>query len=124
MRKIDILSQSPNNFIFQKESNQTLFGGVLSLIFLIIAFLILISYRVRFYINNQYEVTSFFSHEVAFSESQRIEFEQSKEYNPILKLSFSLVDDHGKPLSDRFILVDFNKRSIERDEIRNYRKKS
>ena len=93
MRKLDILSQSPNNFIFQKDSNQTTFGGVLSLIFLIIAFLIFISYRVRFFMNNKYEITSYVSHEVALNDSQKFNFAQSNEYNPKLNLSFSLTDN-------------------------------
>ena len=40
MRKIDFLSQSPNGFIFQKESNKTTFGGALSAIYLILIFFI------------------------------------------------------------------------------------
>ena len=38
MRKLDIISPSPNSFIFQEESNKTLFGGILSLIYLVSIF--------------------------------------------------------------------------------------
>ena len=69
--------------------------------------------------NNKYEITSYVSHEVALNDSQKFNFAQSNEYNPKLNLSFSLVDNYGLPLNDRFILIDAKNmvKPIENDEI-------
>ena len=68
MRKIDFLSPSPNNYIFQKESNKTTFGGFLSILFLIVTFIIYLFYRVDIWLiyrgrKDRYEISSFISQE-------------------------------------------------------------
>ena len=110
MRKLDILSPSPNSFIFQKESNKTLFGGILSLIYLISIFFIYLYYRVIFYFSPPYEITSFTSSQRILTKEQKNKFEQSEKYNPNLLFKFSLLDNFHENLSERFILFDESKK--------------
>ena len=122
MRKVDFLSQSPNAFIFQKESNKTTFGGVLSVIYLIIAFFIYEYISMIFGLNGNYEITSFVSEERIIDESEQGLFDESKKYNPILPMKFTLIDEYGKELSDRFIIVNYwRNKTIERNKIINKR---
>ena len=58
---LDILSDSPKNFIFKKESNKTNFGGVLTIIFLLVFLLFVILYLLDYYekvytLNSAYEI--------------------------------------------------------------------
>jgi hypothetical protein len=118
MYKIDLISQSPKNYIFQKESNETNVGGLLTIIYCFLAILIFVSYSYRYYSNNKYEITSFISGEKTLNEIQKLKFRLSDNYNPNMKLRFSLVDLNGKNLSDRFILYDYrNHKLIEREAI-------
>ena len=118
MRKINFLSQTPNAFIFQKESNKTNFGGFLSVIYLIIALFIFLYLRAIYGFSEQYQITYFVSEEKTITPSEQTKFAESKKYNPILPMKFSLVDEHGKELSDRFIIVDYLKNiTIERNKI-------
>ena len=118
MRKIDWISRSPNNYIFQNDSNKTTFGGILFLVYLIIALFILLSYLIKFFSNNPFEVTSFISEEKILNDEQQKKFIESEKYNPKLKFKFFLVDRNGKNLSDRFILYDYKiGKRIERGEI-------
>ena len=67
MRKIDFLSQSPKNFIFQKKSNKNTVGGIFTFLLIIIFLLIFFYYRVKFAFSNQYDITSFISQEKTIS---------------------------------------------------------
>ena len=118
MRKLDIISPSPNSFIFQEESNKTLFGGILSLIYLVSIFTIYLYYRVIFFFSPSYEITSFTSFERGLTREQINKFYQSEKYNPNLQFKFSLLDNNGTNLSERFILYDeFKRKQIQRGEI-------
>ena len=112
MRKIDILSQSPNNFIFQKESNKTTIGGVLSAIYIFAIIFIFFYYRAIYYLSLPYDITSYVSEEKILNEAQKQKFLKSEKYNPILQWKFSLWDDVGRNLSDRFMLYDGNTNEI------------
>ena len=90
MRKIDFLSQSPNNFIFQKESNKTTFGGALSALYLLAIFSILGYYYITYMFSLDYEITSYISEEKSLNDSQKKAILESKKYNPSLLLKFSL----------------------------------
>ena len=54
MNKLDFLSGSPNTLIFEKNSNKTNFGGVLTMIYLIILLIIIITYMVDYAVNPKY----------------------------------------------------------------------
>ena len=118
MRKIDFLSQSPNNFIFHKESNKTTIGGVLSSIFLIISLLIFFYFITIYSLSEPYVISSFSIGERVIPEEDESKFAESEKYNPIIPMKFSLHDQLGNNLSDSFILVDYLRHTIiERDTI-------
>ena len=55
MKKFDILSQPPRTYIFERYSNKTIFGGVLSIIYLLIMIFISIYYIYNYIIGDKYE---------------------------------------------------------------------
>ena len=118
MRRIDFISQPPNNFIFQKESNKTKLGGLLSIIYIIFALLIFLLYISKYFLNDPYEIVSFISQEKSINTRELVEkFRKSEKYNPILNLTFTLRDYYYKNLSDRFIVYDYQRGIyIERDK--------
>ena len=56
MYKLDFLSNSPKNFIFQKATNKTNLGGILTLIYIIIIILITIFYFINFNMNERFNI--------------------------------------------------------------------
>jgi len=56
IRRIDLLSQVPQISIFNAGSNKTVFGGALSVIYLIIFLLIAVAYLVDYISNDKYDV--------------------------------------------------------------------
>ena len=54
--KFDLLSNAPKNFIFQHHSNKTNFGGVLTLVLLIISLIIFSYYLISFITEEDYSV--------------------------------------------------------------------
>ena len=56
MEKIDFLTNSSKSFIFKQNSNKTLFGGILSFIFLILILLIILFYLIGYFINDKYTI--------------------------------------------------------------------
>ena len=54
--RMDILSNAPQNFIFHNKSNQTNFGGILSLIFFIIALVIIIFYLINYFAEDDFSI--------------------------------------------------------------------
>ena len=56
LSKLDFLSSPPHMYILQKRTNQTIFGGILFIIFIIITMNILIVYILDFYLNDKYDI--------------------------------------------------------------------
>ena len=56
MKAIDFLSNSPNNYIFQKETYKTNLGGFLFLFFFITMLIITVSYIIDYVLNDKYEI--------------------------------------------------------------------
>ena len=84
MKDLDILSQSPNNFIFRKDSNKTFIGGLLSCFYFVSAYLIFEYYLIRYGLSDTYEITSYISRERVLDEEELIKFKESEKYNPTL----------------------------------------
>ena len=53
MRRFDILIEAPKSLIFNEDSNKTVFGGSLSLIYLLITLGIAIFYFVNYFANDK-----------------------------------------------------------------------
>ena len=56
LSKLDFLSSPSQMYILQKRTNQTIFGGILFIIFIIITMNILIVYILDFYLNDKYDI--------------------------------------------------------------------
>ena len=54
MNKLDFLSGPPQMSFFQKNSNQTFFGGVLFLFYIIITIGISVPYTLNYILNDKY----------------------------------------------------------------------
>ena len=59
LNPLDIISDSPNLFILQKETNKTNFGGFLFLIYLALIALIIVYYVLDYKNNDKYIIQSF-----------------------------------------------------------------
>ena len=60
MNILDIISDSPKIYIFQKSSNKTNLGGIITLVYFIILVLISIAYIYDFYHANYFQFNYFF----------------------------------------------------------------
>ena len=116
MRKLDFLSNSPKTFIFQQSSNKTTFGGFLTMIYIFIVFLIAFTYIYNYYANDKY-IISYNEYFKPLTRNEIDEKEKDREYNPTLDFAFDLSYYNDESLSDNFILVDFNKKTILKRKI-------
>ena len=89
MHPLDFISEAPNLFIFQRESNKTNFGGFLFFIYLIIIIFICIYYIIDYKESNKYVIQSF-SH-FNFRNEEKIR-ERNKDilYNPYITFKLDL----------------------------------
>ena len=111
MNILDFLSSSPKNFIFQKQSNKTNLGGILSLIYLIIFLMISTLYITSYAINDKYNIEYFLSHhaESVYDKESDREIILPEESIPYFNLEFRLVDyESDKNLIDRLTLWETN----------------
>ena len=81
MYNFDFLSSAPRNFIFQKNTNKTNFGGFLSVIYFIIFLIVSIYYLLSYYNEDNYSIQYLF-HEKILSFEEYYERIQSNKYNP------------------------------------------
>ena len=113
MHSLDFLSDSPRIFIFQKEANNTNFGGVLFLIYAIVMILISLAYILDYALNEKYtyEAISFYNH--TDNEEEINKMNDDKELNPYLELTISLKNDNFSLMDKRVSEVAF----LEKDHI-------
>ena len=107
LRKIDLVSGGPQVSIFNEGSNKTIFGGALSLIYLILFLLIAIAYLVDYVSNDKYDV-QYSIHQEVLSDDKINKLMENSDYNPNLTFHI-LLSDSSKHLSDRFVIYDQNK---------------
>ena len=89
MHPLDIISQPPNLYLFQKESNKTNFGGFLFIVYLVLIILVLIYYIVDYYRNPSYSIQSF-TH-FNFKTKEEIKDRNNDQiYNPNIDFKISL----------------------------------
>ena len=116
LRRIDLLSGGPQVSIFNQGSNKTLFGGILSLIYLIIFLLIAIAYLADYSINDKYNV------QYGIDQKERFENleELSEDINlcPNIYYMFRLYNyNNYTELSDRFVIIDTEDKIINRNKV-------
>ena len=108
MEKIDFLTNSSKSFIFKQNSNKTLFGGILSFIFLILILLIILFYLIGYFINDKYTIEYGYFQEILDSNKTKA-YENSSKYNPIIEFGYVLQDEKEKAINnDTIILIDKN----------------
>ena len=109
MHFLDFLNESPNFFIFQKKANQTNFGGVLFLIYILIMILISLAYILDYELNDKYTYESFTFYNYTADNN---ELNKDENLNPFFNLTISL-DYHGD-----FAVYDIsNNKFLESDDI-------
>ena len=102
MNILDFISDSPRTYIFQKKTNKTNLGGVLTFIYLIILLLIIIAYIYDYYNNEQFQYTYFYKN---IKEEDREKYK--KENNPKKTFRFEIRDKyHQNIVNDKFLFVD------------------
>ena len=113
MHSFDFFSESPNIFIFQKESNKTNFGGILFSLFTIIMFLISLAYILDYAINEKYtyEALTFYNHTDDKAELKKMN--DDKELNPLINVTISLKDDNFTVYDDYRVLGNLEKDHID-----------
>jgi len=107
MHPLDIFSDSPKYFIFQKETNKTNFGGVLTLFLGLIMILLSVLYFLDYYEMNNYSIE--YSHILGSTLNKDISnLNKNPDFNPNFTFYIKLMDDHDQLLSENFILIDLN----------------
>ena len=113
IEKIDFLSDSPKNSIFNNKVNKTKFGGFLTLLFIIITLIILAYYLIYYFTEQTFSIEYTFNEKI-ISENERLERLESETYNPYLNFAFNLILDNGANMTDDFIIVNKKKKLIPR----------
>jgi len=91
LKRLDLLSNSPKNFIFQNNSNKTNFGGSLTLIFLLIVLIIFAYYLIIFITEDNYSIQYIFHENYFIDVQQRM---NDNKYNPYLDFKLDLYGDY------------------------------
>ena len=115
---LDILSDSPKNFIFKKEANKTNFGGFLTIIFLLVFLLFSILYILDYYekvytLESPYEIQNLRLQNTT-DVTDREKLNSDPNLNPTktfwIYLSSRSLDGKDSPLSDNFLLFQRSNR--------------
>ena len=93
MKGFDLLSGAPKTLIFEKDSNKTNFGGVLTMIYLIVLLVIIITYMVDYAINPKYSVVYTYEHQFKADNHSINSRYNDKNLNP--KITFNFKMDKG-----------------------------
>ena len=108
MKKLDFLSNAPKNFIFEKDSNKTTFGGLLTILYLLVLFVMAFIFIYNYETNSKYIITYNHYQESLSGEEWRSKYYDPK-YNPTLKFKFNFENmNHGPLFSENFIIADYN----------------
>ena len=120
MNSLDIFSDSPRYFIFQKETNKTNFGGVLTLFFSIIMILISFLYFLDFNDMNNYSIE--YSHIMTSVLDKDIpKWNRNPVDNPNITFRIRLLNYDDQDLSENFLIQDLKtKQFLDRIENNTY----
>ena len=102
MNSLDFISESPKVCIFQKSSNKTNLGGILTLIYLIILISIIAAYLYDFFTYEKYEYSYFYKY--LLKKSDRDEVKKDPEFNEPINISFHFQYNQSD-ISDNFIIL-------------------
>ena len=103
--KLDLLSNAPKIFIFQKHSNKTHFGGVLTFILLIII-LILFAYHLIIFIAEEDYSIQYIREEKYLYDKEVISRRYGNRYNPYIEFGLELSNGGNKFLSNNYVIFN------------------
>ena len=105
---LDLLSDSPRNFIFRRETNKTNFSGFLTIIFFIVFLSISLLYILDYIDsikNGEYMIEYLLINNYTF-ENDTNKMNEEEIYNPNKTFFIEIYDNYGEQLNDNFILYD------------------
>ena len=103
MKFFDIISESPKTCIFQKYSNKTNLGGILTVAYLIFLISIIVGYMYDYYVYDQYQYNYFYK---KFLNDEQIEKKKNDfQYNPPLNFSFEVKNKNNVTLNNNFTIL-------------------
>ncbi len=114
MYNLDFLSESPQLFFFQKESNKKTFEGILFLIYIIIMLILSTIHILNFCLNDKYEIHYSYMYN---SDVEKEKLDDNPELNPFVNFSINIYKYNlfNPTVSDRFIVFDENFDMIEQN---------
>ena len=101
LNSFDFLSSSPQNFIFQKTTNRTNFGGFLSFIYLLLFLTITGFYLISYYNEDDFSIQYLYISKILKPE-EKLKLYQDERYNPYFNFYFNFSSLLGKEFADRF----------------------
>ena len=116
MKKFDILSQPPRTYIFERYSNKTIFGGVLSIIYLLIMIFISIYYIYNYIIGDKYEY--YYSYRELPEEQKKKAF-AGFDPNPPIHIKLDAINELDWNISSNLKFIYYNKDSDKKIIYRN-----
>ena len=100
MNVLDFISSTPRMYIFQKGTNKTNLGGILTFIYLIVLILLIVTYLFDYFYHEKYEFNYFYQHFI--NKTYIKELKGDKEFNPKTDFTFLITDTFGEIMSDNF----------------------
>ena len=116
MKKFDLLSQPPRTFIFERISNKTYFGGVLTIIYFQIMIFISIYYIYNYIIGDKYEY--FYSYRELTEEQKKKAF-AGFDTNPPIHIKIDAINELNWNISTNLKFILYEKNSEEKRIYRN-----
>ena len=116
MKKLDLLSQPPKTFIFERLTNRTIFGGFLSIIYLIIMIFISIYYIYNYIIGDKYEY--FYSYRLLPEEQKKKVF-AGFDTNPPIYIKLDAINELDWNISSNLKFIFQGNNSEEKIIYRN-----
>ena len=104
MHNFDFLSESPKLLIFQKKSKKNSFGGVLTIIYLLIVLLIAIIYIYDYSKNSKYSIIYTYEHEYLSDNETIKKINEDEKLNPYITYNVKINDKN----ESNFILLNVN----------------
>ena len=106
MYALDFFNTSPQYSIFQKETNETTFGGIIFLLFLIGMFILSLAYILDYAVNDKYEIEVYEIN--AFNPVSTFKFEQITDPNVNPEIDFTIDLSLDYSVNSEFSNVNIN----------------
>ena len=101
MNILDIISDSPRTFIFEKKANKTNLGGVLTFLYFIILILIVAAYLYDYYNNDQFQFTYFYKN---IKDEDKVKYKEKN--NPEITFTFEIMDKTGQKINKKIFIYN------------------